>query len=248
MEESRPTPDRSLLRHRLAIVAAVLLGALGLAACGGGGERQDADEPEAEFPVEVVSAEFPNRQRLAETSDLVLEVRNTGEETIPDLAITVFTDPDADGSFSAVSDQKGLAIPSRPVWILEQGYPKLFGETASAGAQSSLTNTFTFGELPPGQTKSIVWRVTPVQAGEYTVSYQVAAGLNGKAVAVTEDGSVPEGEFAVEITNVPPQTRVDESGKVVPIGKDDLIGKAGSEEQRAEIGGDGGSSSGSAGE
>jgi hypothetical protein len=214
----------------------IALCTLGLAACGGG-ERQDEDEPEGEFPVEISTADFPNRQRLAQTSDLRLGIENVGEETIPDLAITIVTDPDAEGSFSVISEQPDLAIPSRPVWILEQGYPKLAGEAESAGAEAAQSNTFSFGALEPGDTREIVWRVTPVQSGTYTVSYRVAAGLHGKAVAVTEGGSTPEGEFVVTITDVPPQTRVTDSGKVVPIEKSDIVGQAGSKKQRSEVGG-----------
>lgn len=184
----------------------------------------------------MVAAEFPAKQRLAQTSDLELEVTNTGDETIPDLAITVFTDPEADGSFSVVSEQKDLAITSRPVWILEQGYPKLAGESAPAGAEATQTNTFSFGELAPGESKSIVWRVTPIVAGKYTVSYRIEAGLQGKARAVTEDGSTPEGEFSVDITDVPPQTRVNDKGEVVEIKPGDLIGQAGSKSQKEELG------------
>ncbi len=249
----------------------VALCSIGVAACGGG-ERQDADEPEGEFPVDIVNASFASKQRLAETSDLTLSVGNTGEETIPDLAITIWTDaeaapgvetdstdtattgsetsesagadtateesgPTAAGSFSVISQQPDLAIPSRPVWILEQGYPKLAGQTASAGAEAAQTDTFSFGPLDPNETREIVWRVTPVQPGTYTVRYRIAAGLQGKAVAVTDDGSVPEGEFVVVISAAPPQTRVDDSGKVVPIKKGDIIGQAGTEEQKSELGG-----------
>jgi hypothetical protein len=252
------------VRGRLGMGLLLALCSIGIVACGGG-ERQDADEPEGEFPVEVVSAAFPSKQRLAETSDLTLSIANTGEETIPDLAITIWTDvqgrsglessgtgtettgtegtateesgPVAAGSFSVISQQPDLAIPSRPVWILEQGYPKLAGQTASAGAEAAQTDTFSFGALEPNETREIVWRVTPVQPGTYTVHYRVAAGLQGNAVAVTGDGSVPEGEFVVVITAVPPQTRVDDSGKVVPIRKGDIIGQAGSQEQKSELGG-----------
>jgi hypothetical protein len=239
---------------------------IGIAACGGG-ERQDADEPEGEFPVDIVNASFPSKQRLAQTSDLTLTVANTGEDAIPDLAITIWTDaegapgvesessqagttgtgtsegtteesgPKAAGSFSVLSEQPDLAIPSRPVWILEEGYPKLAGESASAGAEAVQTDTFGFGPLDPNDSREIVWRVTPVQPGTYTVHYRVAAGLQGNAVAVTDDGSVPEGEFVVVITAVPPQTRVDDSGKVVPIRKGDIIGQAGGQEQKSELGG-----------
>jgi hypothetical protein len=244
---------------------------LGIVACGGG-ERQDVDEPEGEFPIDVVSASFPSKQRLAQTSDLALSVANTGEETIPDLAITIWTDaeaapgsetggtdsqtggtgteatgtgaseesgPVASGSFSVLSEQADLAIPSRPVWILEQGYPKLAGQAQSAGAEAAQTDTFSFGALEPNETREIVWRVTPVQPGTYTVHYRIAAGLQGKAVAITGDGSVPEGEFVVVISDVPPQTRVDDSGRVVPIQKGDIIGQAGTGQQKSELGGGG---------
>ena len=110
----------------------------------------------------------------------------TGTSTTNDL-------PTVQGSFSVRSAQQGLAIPFRPVWILETGYPKLEGETASAGAEAAQTDTYAFGALEPHQTKSIVWNVTPVQGGTYTVHYRVAAGLEGKAKAVTANGSIPEG-------------------------------------------------------
>ncbi len=184
-------------RRALGVFAAVC--AVGVAGCGGG-ERQDEDEPEGDFPVEVVAAEFPPKQRLAQTSELTLTIANAGEETIPDLALTVFTEANddaagddavtdegdadtgsasatdaegeeqlgeqvdealqeeleqdgtsaeggegsdgsedaggsgapesgsgAEGSFYVRSEQEGLAVPSRPVWILEQGYPRLAG-------------------------------------------------------------------------------------------------------------------------
>ena len=261
LEESASITRLLRQRDRVGVGIAVTLVCLGLAACGGGGPRQDADEPEGKFPVSIVKAEFPNRQRLAETSDLTLAVRNEGDETIPDLAITINTrrqedstgnattetteegteatsttaEPLASGAFSVISEQEGLAIPSRPVWILEQDYPKLAGETASAGADAAQTNTFSFGELDPGEKREMVWRLTPVQAGAYTIDYVVAAGLQGKAVAENTDGSIPSGEFVVVISSKPPQTRVDESGKVVPIKPSDIIGQAGSKEQKQEL-------------
>ena len=36
----------------------------------------------------------------------------------------------------------------------------------------------------------------------------------------------------MRITDAPPQTRVDDDGKVVPIKKSDIIGQAGNEEQQ----------------
>ena len=327
LEESASTPRSMRVRERLGTGLLVALCTVGLAACGGG-ERQDEAEVEGEFAVEIASADFPASQRLAETSDLVVEVTNVGDETIPDLAVTVFTQaeesvplvdeadaeaskqesgeatdtegeaipesqldeevdqalqeelddqaaaeesedsegtsqadaelggetaeedqtlPEAAGAFSVLSQQKGLAIPSRPVWILEQGYPRELdalantpppGEiTGGSGTEAAQTNTFSFGALEPDDSKILVWRVTPVQAGDYTVRYRVAAGLQGKAIAVNEDGSVPEGEFVVVISDKPSQTRVDDDGKVVPIKPDDIIGQAGSSGQKSELGG-----------
>jgi hypothetical protein len=264
LEESASTALAVRARKRIGVAFTVALMAIAVASCGGGG-RQDADEPEGDFPVQIVSADFPSKQRLAENTNLKLSVANTGDETIPDLAITIFTSsnastsasgsstagtdggtttsaasqelPQAQGSFSVRSEQEGLAIPFRPVWILEEGFPKLEGETASAGAEAAQTDTFSFGSLGPNQTRAMVWNVTPVQAGTYTVHYRVAAGLQGKAKAVTADGSVPEGEFVVRISSAPPQTRVNDAGQVVPINPSDIIGQAGNQQQKSELNG-----------
>ena len=210
------------VRARGVAVAVLAIIASGASACGDDAERQDADDPAGDFPVEVTSAKFPTDQRLAQTSDLELEIENAGDEDVPDLAVTIFTgDQPSSGSFSVRSDQPGLADPNRPVWILENGFPKLVTpqvkdlETAPpAGAEAAQTNTFSFGAVPPGESKDIVWRVTPVQAGTYTVHYELAAGLNGKAKAVTRDGAPVEGEFVVTITDKPPQARVNSAGEV----------------------------------
>lgn len=197
---------------------------LGASACGSGGERQDVTEPSGNFPVQVTRAKFPNRQLLAETSDLQLAIKNVGDQTIPDLAVTIYTgESKADSSFNIRVDEPNLANPNRPVWILENEYPKLLtaGVTVknldrapTAGAAAAQTDTFQFGAVEPGDSKDIDWRVTPVRAGTYTVHYQVAAGLEGKAKAVTADGSPVKGEFVVTITSKPPQTCVNGSGQV----------------------------------
>jgi hypothetical protein len=256
LEESAWTARPLKARRWLGIgLTAGLLG-VGLAACGG--SRQDASEPSGNFPVSIVSADFPSRQQLAQNTNLALTVANTGDKTIPDLAITIFTNsnadtsgaqagssgtssggagslPSAQGSFSVRIDNPDLAIPFRPVWILEEGYPKLAGQTAPAGAEAAQTDTYSFGSLAPHQNRSMVWNVTPVMPGTFTVHYRVAAGLQGKAKAVTSDGSVPEGEFVVRISNTPPQTRVDDNGKVVPIKPGDIIGAAGTQQQKSEL-------------
>ena len=129
----------------------------------GDGQRQDANEPDGEFPVAVAAAKFPTDQRLAQTTDLQLAVENTGDETIPDLAVTIFRRRrGGGGSFSIRTDQPGLANPNRPVWILENGYPKQLepGEDVAdldprpGGASAAQTNTFSFGPLDAGDSRT----------------------------------------------------------------------------------------------
>lgn len=182
------------------------LGAVLVSGCGGGGERQDADEPEGNFSVEVVDATFPTQQRLAEQVRLRLRVRNADSKTIPNLAVTV------DG-FSRRSEQQGLADPSRPVWIIDDG-PR--------GGVTAYSSTWALGKVKAGETKEFVWRVTPVKAGDFEVSYRVAAGLDGKAKAVLAGGRRPSGRFDVSVTRKPDDARVDpNTGEVVRDGDRD---------------------------
>jgi hypothetical protein len=205
--------------------------ALGLAACGSG-QRQDVTEPSGNFPVQVPKASFPPHQLLAKSTDLELAVKNAGKDTIPDLAVTIYTGKikagikatgTGQGSFSVHLNDPTLSEPNRPVWILENNYPKVLGNgvnkknlhaAPTAGAEAAQTDTFQFGSVPPGETKDIIWHVTPVVAGTYTVHYDVAAGLQGKAKAVTPDGGKVRGQFHVTIASKPPETCV-KAGRVV---------------------------------
>lgn len=182
---------------------------------GGGGERQDESEPAGRFPVSIVTSSFPTRQRLAQTSLLRIGVQNTGDRTVPALAITISLDRNAVRPFSVYDEQPGLADPDRPIWVLEADYPRLAGSNRPAGAETANDKTFDFGPLEPGETVEAVWQVTPVRAGFYTLDYQVDAGLTGKAKAVTADGGPPTGSFAVRISDEPPETRVNDQGEVV---------------------------------
>lgn len=211
----------------LALIVAFVSGLL-LSACGGGEERRDVDEPEGTFPVRVVEAEFPTRQRLAEAVELELTIENTGDKEIPDLAITIVTrDPEledgvARGSFLVREDQVDLEDPNRPVWVLERGWPRVDDEAQPAGAEVAHTNTFAFGSLAPGERRRAAWRVTPVRGGTFVVTYRIAAGTEGKARAVDENGqSPPRGMFQPTVATDPPQTRVDDEGNVVEIPRDD---------------------------
>jgi hypothetical protein len=174
--------------------------AVAAAGCGGG-TRQDANEPSGTFKVDVVSASFPTKQRLARQEQMVVEVRNADNRTIPNLAVTV------DPGFSVRSERTDLADPNRPVWIIDDG-PK--------GGTTAYTNTWALGALKPGATVKFVWKVTAVRSGTHEVHYRVAAGLNGKAKAAVASGDPPEGTFTVNISGKPAQATVDpDTGAVV---------------------------------
>ena len=173
---------------------------LALAGCGGGGERQDADEPSGTWTVDVVDAEFPERQRLAQAEEMVIRVRNREQRAIPNVAVTV-------EGFGKRSEQSGLADPNRPVWIIDDG-PR--------GGTTAYTNTWALGRIPAGESKTFKWRVTPVQAGDHEISYRVSAGLDGKAKARLAGGDRAEGRFDVNVRRAPSQSRVDpDTGEVI---------------------------------
>lgn len=169
----------------------------GVTAGCGGGERQDADEPEGSFKVEVVDASFPAQQRLAGQSEMVVEVRNADTKRIPNLAVTLRP------GFTTRSNRTDLADPNRPVWIVDDG---------PVGGTTAYTNTWALGPLEAGETKKFVWKVTPVRTGAHEIEWEIAAGLDGRAKAEGE----ATGKFNVTISGEPAQATVDpETGEVL---------------------------------
>ena len=170
------------------VAAACTALVLGLAACGGE-ERQDENEPEGEFRVDIVDANFPIEQKLAKRSELSITVRNAGRETVPNIAVTV------DG-FDTKLENPNLADPSRPVFVIN-GQPKEIGDFAESkdlapeGGDTAYVNTWALGPLKAGAEETFTWSVTAVRAGPYKIEYKVAAGLDGKAKAVDARGRRP---------------------------------------------------------
>jgi hypothetical protein len=193
-----------------------------LGACGGDSSA-DSDEPTGTFQVKVTEAEFPTVQQLGQTSQLRLAIRNTGERTVPGLAVT-FTIAGKRGESSSlpfgVNDpQPELAQPDRPVWVLSSTYPRLQGSADPGGASTSSRKTFGFGPLKPGETTRAVWKLSAVRPGKFTLLYRIDAGVGGEAKAETEGGVAPGGSFSTEVTERLPETEVTDSGEIVEIEK-----------------------------
>jgi hypothetical protein len=178
-----------------------------LAAAGCGDERQDANAPSGQFDLDVTTASFPAKQRIAESSTLKLQVENTGDRAVPDLAVTVETAPGQDGqapvAFGQSSDDATLAASARPVWIVDDG---------PAGGDSAYTNTWAVGPLGEGQSRTVEWKLTAVKPGRYTINWRLAPALEGD---VSLGDGRTEGEFRVAISDAPVPARVGEDGEVV---------------------------------
>lgn len=207
---------------------ALLLGAATLLGGCGAMPSQDEDEPVGEFRVDVVRATFPKEQKLAKDSQLEIAVKNAGEETVPNINVTVggFSRKERDPNDPSQTDPT-LADPSRPVFVVDKS-PIEFRRDRSGpkslvdrevnppeGRDTAYVNTYSLGELEEGDTAVFRWNVSAVEAGPYRLTYEVNAGLDGKALAVTEDGEQPSGTFSGTIEDRAPDAKVAEDGETI---------------------------------
>jgi hypothetical protein len=191
----------------------VLVCLIAVVGCGGG-ERQDENEPEGNFAVEVVSSSFPEKQKLAQSSNLVITVRNAGDEVVPNVAVTL-------EGLDYRSTQPDVANSNRPQFAVN-GVPREIGgfpeakDATPLGCDTAYVDTWACGPLKPGVERTFVWKVTAVKAGPYKLSWRVAAGLNGKAKAVASGGgAAPSGTFTGTVSNAAPDVRIADDGKTV---------------------------------
>jgi hypothetical protein len=205
----------------------VAAAAASLSACGGG-TPQDVHEQTGNFPVQIRTASFPGKQQLAQRTRLVISIQNTGSKTIPNLAVTIcnvtctYPAPAGQGTsvqpFAHSLNMPGLAYQSRPVWVVDKP-PGVCGYSCAAGGRGTDytvdANTWAYGQLNPGATATFTWGVTAVTPGTFTVAWQIAAGINGKAKAVLANGSTPHGAFTVRIARAPAQSYVNDGGAIV---------------------------------
>ena len=190
--------DSAALTSRRLIPAALAC-VVFVAGCGGGGERQDADEQSGDYKVQVVEAKFPDHQSLAKRSTMTITVKNVDSKTIPNVAVTV-------KSFDQTKNDPTLSDPRRPQFIVNRG---------PSGGDTAYVGTSALGPLKPGETKTFKWDVTAVVAGKYSLKYAVAAGLDGKARAILAGGGTPKGIFTGTISNKAPAAKVADDGKTV---------------------------------
>jgi hypothetical protein len=232
----RNAPHRGIDARAL---APLCLAAIAVVGCGSG-SRQDEDEPKGNFPVEIVSASFPAKQRLAATSNMEIAVRNPGSKRIPIVSITVKCAGarstggsggsasgagGSGGAFGYRTSYPGVADPVRPQFVVNtipSRTPRNYdqGRLDPQERSSSFVDTFTLGSLEPGRTATFKWNVTAVKSGSYRICYRVNAGLDGKAKAVPARSGQPiSGQFTGQVAPKPPQAHIGEDGKTVVEGK-----------------------------
>ena len=103
------------------------------------------------------------------------------------------------GSFNIRLDNPNLANPNRPVWVLENEYPKLLEPGRKRQGPPRPRPAPAPRPRRPTRSSSARWRRATARtssggyarsmAGTYPVHYEIAAGLQGKAKAVTPRGA-----------------------------------------------------------
>jgi hypothetical protein len=202
-----------LKARRIGTVA--VAGLVVLAGCGGG-ERQDENEPSGNYKVEVTRLSFPKEQRLAQVSELVVGVRNAGDQTIPNIALTVHG-----FNYRKAAEGTTLSDPSRPRFAVN-GINKEIGsfpevkDATPKGCDTAYVDTWACGPLKAGKERTFRWSVTAVKAGPYKLTWRVAAGLNGKARAVSvSGGEAVGGTVTGAVSPKPAQSRIADDGKTI---------------------------------
>jgi hypothetical protein len=209
--------SRSRIRAGISAALAATL-ALSIAACGGE-SSSDANEPAGTYRVKVTNASFPTKQRLGQTSLMRLGIRNSGHKALPALTVNVsIAGRQGQGStlpFAIRDPEPELAQPDRPVWVLAAHYPKFAGSSTPGGAETANQKTYDFGPLKPGATANLVWNLSAVKSGHYSLLYAIGAGLSGEVKTKTSGGVAPGGSFTVQISSAPLNKEVTDSGEVV---------------------------------
>lgn len=217
----------ALAAHRRTAALTLSLASVALLASGCGsktkGKEQDRYERAGTYPVRVLSATFPQEQKLAKDSQMRIVVENAGDEEVPVINVTVKCEGKGlGGSFMTVTSDADVADPERPQFIVnqiptatERKPPPL--DPAPLERSSALVDTYPLGPLAPGRRATFRWDVTAVKAGDYRLCWRVNAGLYGNAKAVASDDSdLPiSGEFEGAVSDKAPDARIADDGRTV---------------------------------
>ena len=200
---------------------------VGVAACGSGKRARTPTSPPATSRSQVNTAKFPTDQQLAETTTW-LAIKNAGDEQIPDLAVTIYTGDEQvpSGSFSGrAPTQPGARRPQPPGLDPREQLPEGARARRERAARSTRRRRraprrrrptpSSSAPLGPGETKNIVWRVTPVRGRHLHGPLRGRGGTQRQGEGGDRRRRPVKGEFVVTISDKPPQTCVDGSGKVV---------------------------------
>ena len=76
-----------------------------------------------------------------------------------------------------------------------------------AGAETASPKTFDFGPLKPGRTTEAVWKLSAVKTGNYTLFFEVGAGLGGTGRRRPRRGPKPAAPSPPKSLDVPPETK-----------------------------------------
>ena len=234
-----PALWRRAARHRVSCGSAVVGGGHAVALCQHRPRRlrrrraPGRERARGHFPVPIVKAEFPNRQRLAETTDLTLlgvEQRPATRRSPTSRSRSSRLGPQHRANRPASPRQRlgerrpptapprrrlrptlasrslraaGLANPSRPVWILEDGLPEARRRDRLGRRRGGADQHLRLRRARPGRDPE---HRLEADAGPGRHLHDPLPGRRrapGQGKAVTTDGSVPEGEFVVAITDTP---------------------------------------------
>ncbi|MEI2701250.1 MAG: hypothetical protein V9E83_02475 [Baekduia sp.] len=173
---------------RSSLAALAVLAVLGIGACGDdeGSAQQDV------VNIDLVSADFAKKQRLAHEESLELVVRNPGNEPVEQFTVAIA--PDGEGvagtGFGSQTGGAGAGDPNRPVWIVDE--IPLNSVTADSGV-------FRAGPIAAGRTLKLRWRLQPVRRGDHQLRWQLGGRVDGTTRVVDGSGEDVGGTFDVTI-------------------------------------------------
>ena len=142
-------------------------------------------------------------------------VRNAGDETVPNIAVTV-------AGLDYRATQPGLANPERPQFAINAvpreigGFPEAKDATPD-GCDTAYVNTWACGPLKPGAQRTFEWKVTAVKAGPYKITLARGRGAErqGQGGGLGRRRRADRDASPARVSNAAPDVRIAADGKTV---------------------------------